>query len=140
MLVLTVFPLDPSLSFHGMAYFDTLNSYLSDSASATSVEPVRRRTPPPPVPISTRPPPTIPFATRPAFSLPTVPVAVSTPVPSTPSTANYWYEDDVPRLIGWIPPVQIPFAGAEPIRPPFPGHREMPAFAPPENNTDRMTN
>ena len=123
-----------------MAYFDILDSYLSDTASnALAEEPVRRHTPPP-ILTRPRPPPRIPFATRPTFSLPTVPVAVSTPVPSTPSSVNYWYDDDVPRLIGWVPPVQIPFAGAEPVAAPFPGHQEMPAFAAPTNNTDRLTN
>ena len=101
------------------------------------IHPVRRHTPPP-IPTRTRPPPAIPFSTRPTFSLPTVPVAVSTPVPSTLSSVNYWYDDDVPRLIGWVPPVQIPFAGAEPEN--FPGQQELPTFAAPTNNTDRLTN
>ena len=82
-----------------MAYFDIIDSYLSDTASnASAEEPIRRI--PPPIPTRPPPPPPIPFATRPTLSLPTVPVAVSTPVPSTPSSVNYWYDDDVPRVIG----------------------------------------
>ena len=99
-----------------MAYFDLIDSYLSDTASnASAEEHVRRNTPPPPVPVYSRPP-AIPFATRPVFAFPTVPVAVSSPVPSTPSSVHYWHDDDVPRLINWVPPFPVPFAGADPVQ------------------------
>ena len=98
-----------------MAYFDLIDSYLSDTASnASAEEHVRRNTPPPPVPVYSRPP-AIPFATRPVFAFPTVPVAVSSPVPSTPSSVHYWHDDDVPRLINWVPPFPVSFAGADPV-------------------------
>ena len=77
-----------------MAYFDILDSYLSDTASnASAEEPVQWHTPPP-IPTRPCPPPPIPFTTRPPFSfllllrlLPSfyIPVLVP-PLPTSPTS------------------------------------------------------